>query len=452
MHLSRDTTTCTFIPPWLLERIGREPGDLDRSARRARELGADVRLRPTAAPPGARTPTPSWTVHDVQQGTRLPGVAVRSAGEDHPDPGDTGDPAVDEAAVGTVATLRMWESLGRSSYDDAGARVLVSVHYGRDYDNAFWDGEHLVFGDGDGEVFVRFTRAVDVLAHEFAHAVVEHTAGLVYRDQPGALNESVSDVFAACLKQQVLGQDAASADWLIGEGIFAPGIRARALRDMAAPGTAFDDSRLGVDPQVGHMDDFVVTSSDNGGVHLNSGIPNRAFHLAATAIWGSSLEGAGRIWYDALTGDGVGPTTDFARFAAATVVAAGEHVEVVRDAWSQVGVVVSGGTVGSGAPEPGPPGVPVEVVRVTRSGGIAGLTTVGEVPLAEADEELRALVDRCRHEGGDLARPYGGTAGADRYVYTFEVGSTAPVRVPEQELTDDLRELARLVIDSGHGR
>ena len=83
------------------------------------------------------------------------------------------------------------------------------MHYGRDYDNAFWDGTQLVFGDGDGEVFERFTRPVDVLAHEFAHAVTEHTAGLVYRGQSGALNESVSDVFAVCLKQRLLGQDAA---------------------------------------------------------------------------------------------------------------------------------------------------------------------------------------------------------------------------------------------------
>ena len=114
------------------------------------------------------------------------------------------------------------EGLGRTSYDGAGATVSITVHYGRDYDNAFWDGTQLVFGDGDGEIFERFTKPVDVLAHEFAHAVTESTAGLVYRDQSGALNESVSDVFAACLKQRLLGQDAAAGDWLIGEELFLP--------------------------------------------------------------------------------------------------------------------------------------------------------------------------------------------------------------------------------------
>ena len=150
--------------------------------------------------------------------------------------------AVDEAATGIDATLRMFaEVLERDSHDDAGALVSLTVHYGTDYDNAFWDGTQLVFGDGDGTVFDRFTKPVDVLGHEFTHAVTERTAGLAYQGQSGALNESMSDVFAACLKQRLLGQSALEADWLIGEGIFVPGIKARGLRDMAAPGTAYDD-------------------------------------------------------------------------------------------------------------------------------------------------------------------------------------------------------------------
>ena len=233
---------------------------------------------------------------------------MRSAG----DP-ESGDVAVDEAATGITGALALFEEVyDRVSYDGHGSRVSLTVHYGRDYPNAFWDGTQLVFGDGDGRVFGRFTQPVDVLGHEFTHAVVEHTARLVYRDQPGALNESVADVFASCLKQRLLGQTAAEADWLIGAGIFLPGVEARALRDMAAPGTAYDDPALGDDPQGGHMDDYVETDDDNGGVHLNSGIPNRAFQLAATAIGGSSWEGAGRIWYAALTGGDVGPDTDFA--------------------------------------------------------------------------------------------------------------------------------------------
>ena len=147
-------------------------------------------------------------------GRRCPARPVRTAGEP-----ESGDAAVDEAAYGVAGALALFDEVyGRSSYDGAGATVVATVHYGRDYVNAFWDGAQLVFGDGDGEVFDRFTKPVDVVGHELAHAVTEHTAGLVYQGQSGALNESVSDVFAACLKQRLRGQTAAEADWLIGVG------------------------------------------------------------------------------------------------------------------------------------------------------------------------------------------------------------------------------------------
>ena len=218
------------------------------------------------------------------------------------------------------------------------------MHYERDYDNAFWDGTQLVFGDGDGQIFDRFTKPVDVLGHEFTHAVTEHTAGLVYQGQSGALNESVSDVFATCLKQRLLGQTADEGDWLIGEGCSCPASTARRCASMSAPGTAYDDPVLGKDPQPADMSGYIETTDDNGGVHLNSGIPNRAFHLAATAIGGSSAEGAGRIWYAAL--GAVAEDVDFAGFAAACVDAAGEHADAVRAAWTEVGVL---GGAASGA-------------------------------------------------------------------------------------------------------
>jgi Thermolysin metallopeptidase, alpha-helical domain/Thermolysin metallopeptidase, catalytic domain len=285
-----------------------------------------------------------------------------------------------------------------------------------------------VFGDGDGRVFGRFTRPVDVLGHEFAHAVVEHSARLHYRDQPGALNESVSDVFAACLKQRLLGQTADEADWLIGAGIFLPGVGARALRDMAAPGTAYDDPVLGRDPQGGHLDDYVETDDDQGGVHLNSGIANRAFHLAATAIGGSSWEGAGRIWYAALTGPDVGPDTQFAGFAAATVAAAGTQADPVRRAWAAVGIVA-----------------PSRRVSVRRTGGFAGLRVAGELDLDGDDPraaEVAELVGRV-----DLHAATGENPQPDRYVYDFDLcGDCATV--PEQQLSDDLRRIAEIVLGS----
>ena len=125
--------------------------------------------------------------------------------------------------------------------------------------------------------------------------MTEHTAGLLYRGQPGALNESISDVFGVLVKQFALGQTAAEADWLVGAELLLPGVQGRALRDMQHPGTAFDDPNLGTDPQPAHMDDYVVTDSDFGGVHINSGIPNRAFVIAALTIGGPAWEDAGRI-------------------------------------------------------------------------------------------------------------------------------------------------------------
>jgi hypothetical protein len=419
---------CLFIPPYLIERV--QPPELvarDRALRAARAMG------PRPIPQGAAG-GPAWVVHTCHNTSRLPGDVVRSAGEK-----DSGDAAVDEAAYGITGSLALFsEVYGRNSYDGKGASVSLSVHYEQGYDNAYWDGTQLVFGDGDGEIFGRFTAPVDVLGHEFSHAVTERTAGLTYQGQSGALNESISDVFGTCLKQRLLGQRVDEGDWLIGQGLFLPGVQARALRDMAHPGTAYDDPRLGKDPQVGHMDDYVDTGDDNGGVHTNSGIPNRAFQLAATAVGGTSWDGAGRIWFAALTASQVGPDTDFAGFAAATVAAAGEHADVVARAWETVGV---GGTIPAGA-SPGQPSSST-TVAVRRSGGFAGLSSEGAVDLDGDDDrvdELRSLVGRV-----DTADVPGGAGGADRFVYDFDLCGDR-CRVPEQHLTADLRRIADLVL------
>ncbi len=125
-----------------------------------------------------------------------------------------------------------------------------------------------------------------MVGHELAHGVTESEAGLIYYQQSGALNESLSDVFGSLVKQFHLQQTADKADWLIGAGLLAEGIKGQGLRSMSAPGTAYDDPLLGKDPQPASMKDYIQTKEDNGGVHLNSGIPNRAFYLAATALGG----------------------------------------------------------------------------------------------------------------------------------------------------------------------
>jgi Zn-dependent metalloprotease len=208
----------------------------------------------------------------------------------------------------------------------------------------------MVFGDGDGQLFNRFTIAVDVIGHELTHGVTEDEAGLVYMFQSGALNESVSDVFGSLIKQKLRRQTAREADWLIGEGLFTTAVSGRALRSMKAPGTAYSDPVIGHDPQPDHMSKYVNTYNDNGGVHINSGIPNRAFYLAADALGGYAWEKAGRIWYETLRDSALRPNTGFKRFAKLTVSTAGRlygqgsvEQEIVADAWATVGLAVSAG-------------------------------------------------------------------------------------------------------------
>jgi len=340
-------SVCCFLPPLLLERLVLH-GDERQRTLALRTLSTDSSLRSarlqSAVLPRRRAHLrasaagPQRSIHDAGGLEQQPGRLVRAEGQPA-----VGDAAVDEAYDGLGATYALLsEAFGRDSLDDEGLPLVATVHYGQDYDNAFWDGTQMVFGDGDGEVFLRFTLAVEVIGHELAHGMVQDEAALTYLGQSGALNESVSDVFGALVKQHALQQRADEADWLIGAGLLAPGVGGVALRSMAAPGTAYDDPVLGKDPQPGHMDDFVFTTTDNGGVHINSGIPNRAFHLAATALGGFAWERAGKVWYDALRDPRLRPTARFDAFAAATVRAAlalgAEEATAVREAWAGVGV------------------------------------------------------------------------------------------------------------------
>jgi hypothetical protein len=446
---------CHFIPPYLLQRVASSHVDVDISRCGHQTLAIDeaLRSRRTTTPPVVEGAPPSfaisgedaWVIYSAENGSSLPGTPVRSAGEKA-----SGDAAVDEAYVGVEASVGLFRDiLGRDSYDGRGAPVIATVHYEKNYDNAFWDGRQLVFGDGDGKVFDRFTKPVDVLAHEFTHAVTQYTSGFVYQGQSGALNESVSDVFASCVKQRLLGQAATEADWLIGEGIFMPTVNGRALRSMAEPGTAYDDPVLGKDPQVGHMSSYVRTQEDNGGVHLNSGIPNRAFYLAATRLGGATWEQAGPVWYAALT-SGIGEDTDFETFAKATVQAAGtvssEVAEVVAAAWEEVGVAVAGRGAAVGAAADAGDGEAAdvaEVVEVRRSGGFAGRIVTGHVSLGDDPRtpEVEQLLSRIDFAAVQASRPQ-----PDRFVYSFRARGQE-VTVAEQALTPELSQLAHLVLD-----
>ncbi|MEU5607348.1 M4 family metallopeptidase [Streptomyces sparsogenes] len=339
---------CTIVPPHVLDKLARaEDPALSGPARRTLERDALERtrrrittVRALAAPTGAPSDKPKRTIFDAGHKEHLPGKKVRGEGGR-----PTADDTVTRAYDGLGATFQMFlKSYGRHSIDDSGLPLNATVHYGEDYGNAFWNGEQMVFGDGDGEIFKDFTIPVDVAAHELTHGVTQYTANLDYFGQSGALNESMSDVFGSLTKQFQLGQTAEEADWLIGAGLLGDRVSGVALRSMKAPGTAYDDDVLGKDPQPATMDDYVRTSRDNGGVHINSGIPNHAFYLVARALGGHAWERAGQIWYGALTGGELASDADFADFAQLTVAAAqarygkGEEQRAVLEAWTKVGI------------------------------------------------------------------------------------------------------------------
>ncbi|WP_350269618.1 M4 family metallopeptidase [Brevibacterium sp. CBA3109] len=367
-------STHHVVPPYLLDALAERGGErfpraarAARSCRRSDESSRNLRaegLRYTPvgkAEDGAgESGSPSTRrsvgvdakagvnrlIHDAQGTETLPGVLVRSEGEE-----PVSDEAVNEAYDGLGASYSLFaEAFGRNSLDGNGMPLIASVHYGQDYDNAFFDGRLMVFGDGDDEVFTGFTGSLSIIGHELSHGVISHTADLEYFGQPGALNEHCADVFGALTDQHDSGQDAGDASWLIGAGIFTSEVTGKALRSMLAPGTAYDDDVLGTDPQPDHMDRFVTTESDNGGVHLNSGIPNRAFALAATRLGGPAWETVGQVWFAVLTGSDITTGTDFAGFAALTIaeaVAAFGEGSDVHDAlvqsWDAVGVTHAAG-------------------------------------------------------------------------------------------------------------
>jgi Zn-dependent metalloprotease len=357
----RRPCSCCIAPPDLLARVAEEGEPEERRAalatlassaslrtersllgRIARETGAEIRtLAAINVPVGERQ-----TVYDVARGGRseLPGARKRGEG----DP-PAADQAVNDVFDNTRKTYDFYRDVwGRDSVDDKGAELISSVHYGVNFDNAFWNGVQMVYGDGSGRIFEigKLTQSLDVIAHELTHGVTQFTAALEYRKQSGALNEHFSDVFGSLASQYSLGQTADQATWLIGEGTLVPAL-GRALRSMKEPGTAYHGDR-----QPGKMADYLdlpddnVPQNDNGGVHINSGIPNRAFYLVAEALGGHAWETAGKVWFATLTGGHLQRDAQFTDAAQATVQVAGEQFgengreqEEVRSAWQAVGII-----------------------------------------------------------------------------------------------------------------
>jgi Zn-dependent metalloprotease len=343
-------SVCSIIPPHILRRLAASPNPAYREAafntllatarlRAERQLIARVGFMANA------TGVLRRSIYDCRHAAQPESAALARAEGD----AAVADKSVNRAYDGFGVTYGFFSNvLHRNSIDDRGMRLDGYVHFRNGYNNAFWDGRRMVFGDGDGRLFKDLTESLDVIAHELTHGVVEATAGLEYHLQPGALNESMADVFGSVVKQWNFKQDVTKADWLIGDTIFTPQVKGDALRSLRAPGTAYNDPDIGKDPQPAHMRDFVnladTEEDDWGGVHINSGIPNHAFYLAANAIGGNAWGAASAIWYEALKRAGV--LTNFVQFAVLTSQAASglygaqsrERAAVV-DAWRAVGVL-----------------------------------------------------------------------------------------------------------------
>ncbi|MFK0047683.1 M4 family metallopeptidase [Streptomyces sp. NPDC090741] len=387
--MSKTSRLNCIIPPHLLKRLLESEDTevrqaaLDTMLTTARLRGERAVRASFAGPAATATGNGRRTVFDCDHGSFL-ASAVLARSED-------GSESVDESAnraFGGLGLTRDFykEVFQRDSIDSHGMRLDGYVHFSVKFNNAFWDGRQMVFGDGDGKILGDLTRSLDVIAHELTHGVTEHTAGLVYHNQSGALNESMSDVFGSLVKQWSLKQSVEEADWLIGADVWTPGIDADALRSMKAPGHAYDNALFGKDPQPDRMSKFIhlpdTEEGDSGGVHFNSGIPNKAFFLAAVGIGGFAWEGAGPIWYESLKASSA--ETQFQDFADTTFQKAGElfgigsaEQSAVLAAWQGVEIPIRG--------------VPTGVARarslaadgnggVRRQDGLAALTRqVGEL-------------------------------------------------------------------------
>lgn len=213
----------------------------------------------------------------------------------------------------------------RNSYDGKGAPINSVVHYSRNYNNAFWNGQYMVYGDGDGRTFTALSGANDVIAHELTHAVTETTANLAYENQPGALNESFSDVFGYFVDPE---------DWLMGEDVYTPGVAGDALRSLSNP-TLYG--------QPAHMNQYQnlpnTEDGDWGGVHINSGIPNKAAYNTVQAIGKAKAE---KIYYRALT-QYLTANAQFVDAKKALMQSANDlygstEAQAVTSAWNSVGV------------------------------------------------------------------------------------------------------------------
>jgi len=347
--MTHQPCTCCIIPPNMLRLLAEAACD---EADRCRlldqaELSARLRDQRCAVPPPAATPATAAGavalaiapgkqrgVYDAATESTLPGTLVRDEGG-----AAVTDEAANQAYDGAGLAYDFFRQvLKRRSIDGQDMRIDSTIHYQQQFNNAFWNGQQMVYGDGDGKLFIGFTHSIDVIAHELTHGLIQHAVpgGLNYEGQSGALNESIADVFGSVVKQWSLKQSSRQADWLIGAGIMAPDV-GKALRSLADPGNR--ELTWSGDDQPKTLAGYV----EDGSVHNNSGIPNHAFYAACMALKGNSWSRAAPIWYAALAL--LTPDATFADMARATVQTAARLYgadssaqRAVQAAWQVAGI------------------------------------------------------------------------------------------------------------------
>ena len=297
--MNKNCNCCFIVPKYVREQLEKK-GYLDTQEAQQNKLVDEwireqrdnrsnlLSIKGTA---GIASGSSKRYVFDCKHTKKLNKNVVRTEGQ-----GNTSDDDVNWAYENAGLVRDYYKNhLFRDSIDNHGLDLDLNVHFSKKYDNAFWDGSEMVFGDGDGKLFAHFSKGLDVIGHELTHGVVQYTCNLNQDEFPGTLNEHIADVFGTTIKQDFLKQDAATADWLIGDTIVLPGFPGKALRSMKAPGTAYDG-----DDQPDNMKNYKPWGGDP---HLNNGIPNKAFYLVAAGddtIKGIDTQAAAALWYGAL--------------------------------------------------------------------------------------------------------------------------------------------------------
>ena len=345
---------CYAIPPKLRAHLVKRHGAANPAEPAHELLAAKLRSGRLAKPAPHLPDQPDGPSHqwifDAGHTEHLPGKVVWQEGDSA-----GADQSVNQVQKNVDITLRFFrEVFNRHAIDGHGGRVDSSVHVSKRMGNALWTGHELAFGDGD-DFAGGFTGCLDIIAHEFTHGITQHLipgglgatktkagddgypiAELKLVGEPGALNESISDVFGSMVKQWKEDRLAAEADWLVGKGILL-GHGNHAVRSLKAPGDK--TVTCTEDRQIRHTSEF----KEGLDVHDLAGVPSHAFYLAAIALKGKSWETLGPIWYQAL--QGLHPQSRFDDFARVTLKAAkalhpagGPHVQALTDAWQAVGV------------------------------------------------------------------------------------------------------------------